>query len=481
MGLAKDFIHRLKRVMGIDPIKHVIVLMFENHSFDQMLGCFKEIYPKLEGVDPNNPGSNKDSTDQVYPQRKCSDPVVSPDPRHELDHVLNQLKDHNAGFVSEYEKEYPDTTHDERQRIMDYFRMDDLPALHELAKHFTICDYWYSSVPGPTWANRFFVHSGTSKGLVAMPVSNLGALVCMRYNQDTIYDRLTKRKINWRVYFHDIPQSMVLTHQRWPKMAWNYSLMDTFFGDVQGPESAFPAYSFIEPAYLKGAQNDDHPPHSTMRAQRLLGQVYNAIRKNDALWNSTLLVVLYDEHGGFYDHIEPPSAVPPDIDHEEYTFDRLGVRVPALLISPWVDQKVVSTRFDHTSLLKYLIDKWSLEPLTERVREATSIAGAILPSPRPSSDMPKSVPVPPLTIKLTAAQLPIGAASDVTARELAEPNNDLQQSLIAFTDYLAQNEMPGEALSRTMAVGPLAKEQLAKERVERFLTQQKAKAIAGGR
>ena len=173
---------------GNDPIKHVVVLMFENHSFDQMLGCF----PQVNGVDPDHPRSNKDSTGREFFQRAWNDPIVKPDPMHELGHVLNQIKDGNSGFVSEYEKEYPETTNEQRQRIMDHFGMGDLPVLHELAKHFTICDYWYSSVPGPTWTNRFFVHSGTAKGLVTMPASISDTKYYLHYDQDTIFDRLNQ-------------------------------------------------------------------------------------------------------------------------------------------------------------------------------------------------------------------------------------------------------------------------------------------------
>jgi hypothetical protein len=110
-----------------------------------------------------------------------------------------------------------------------------------------------------------------------------------------------------------------------------------------------------------------------MKAQKLLADVYNALRSNEHLWNSTLLVVLYDEHGGFYDHVEPPSAVPPDDHHEEYTFDRLGIRVPAVLVSPWVRQGFDPTPFDHTSLLKYLTEKWKLGDLGMRTAQANSI------------------------------------------------------------------------------------------------------------
>jgi phospholipase C len=484
MNFLKRFLDWLKRILdwllgskppaSTDPIRHVIVLMFESHSFDQMLGCFKSIFPELEGVDPANLRSNKDSTGQVFFHRSFPDPIIQPDPKHEVEHILNSLKDGNSGFVSEYEKEYPDTTPDQRQRIMDYFGLDDLPALHALARNFTICDHWFSSVPGPTWTNRFFVHSGTSKGIVDMPESIEDTGLYLGYDQDTIFDRLNEKGISWRVYFGDAPQSLVLKHQRLPINALHYRPMPTFFDDVRGPEEFFPSYSFIEPNFYLGEQNDDHPPHATMRAQRLLANVYNALRSNTALWNSSLLVVLYDENGGFYDHVSPPAAVPPDQFHDQYTFDRLGVRVPALLISPWVERGVISTSFDHTSLLKYVTEKSSLGPLTERVRQAESFAGAIRISGTPRTDTPPSVPVPPLT----APPGPLG----VTAEELAAPVNENQHALMAFSKHLeTQTLAPSGPV--VMDVAPIAPGKLlefhrAKKRVLDFLDQQKAKAVA---
>ena len=112
--------------------------------------------------------------------------------------------------------------------------------------------------------------------------------------------------------------------------------------------------------------------------QTLLGNVYNALRQNEGLWNSMLLVVLYDEHGGFYDHVPPPAAAPPD-GHTlpNFGFNRLGVRVPALLVSPWVDRTITHSDFDHTSLLKYLTEIWELGGLTERVAAAQSFGSCI--------------------------------------------------------------------------------------------------------
>lgn len=353
--------------MPTDPIKHVVVLMLENHSFDQMLGSFRSVFPDLEGVDPARPGSNRDKDGMTYSQAATTATSVLHDPMHELANVLHQLEGDNGNFVLDYSEAYPATTPDERQQIMGYFAPGSLPALHELARHFTICDHWYSSVPGPTWANRFFVHSGTSLGRVQMPedlndsLRHLG--LYFGYDQNTIYDRLNERGVPWRIYHGDIPQSLVLTHQRTVQNARRYEFMDVFFSDARGQEEQFPAFSFIEPCYYWPGQNDDHPPHTTLRAQALLGSVYNALRQNDRLWNSTLLVVLYDEHGGFYDHVPPPAAVPPD-GHSlpSFGFDRLGVRVPALLVSPWVERTVMKTEFDHTSLLKYLTEKWGPRP-----------------------------------------------------------------------------------------------------------------------
>jgi phospholipase C len=142
-------------------------------------------------------------------------------------------------------------------------------------------------------------------------------------DQTTIFDRLSEQGISWKVYFHDIPQTICLLHQRRPENAARYFPVSEFLKDALGPESEFPAFSLIEPDYNGVTENDDHPPHDIMKAQKLLADVYNAIRSNESLWNNTLLVVVYDEHGGFYDHIEPPRAVPPDNHQAEYTFDRL--------------------------------------------------------------------------------------------------------------------------------------------------------------
>jgi phospholipase C len=473
MGFLQRLFGRFQQMTSTDPIKHVVVLMFENHSFDQMLGCFKSVYPQLEGVDPQHPYSNQDSTGHKYFQRQSDDTVVDPDPKHDLQHIVGSLQGGNAGFVSEYATAFPATTGDQRQRIMDYFGQGDLPALHELAEHFTICDHWYSSLPGPTWPNRFFVHSATSKGSVTMPTGIPSPRDFLIYDQDTIYDRLNERSVCWRIYHGDVPQSLLLRHQQEPKNTLHYHPLDRFYTDAAGRELSFPQYAFIEPNYFhlpfEQPQNDDHPPHATMPAQELLAKVYNAIRSNNDLWNSTLLVILYDENGGFYDHFQPPPAVPPDKFQAEYTFDQLGVRVPAVLVSPWVDRGVLSTQFDHTSLLKYLADKWGVRTLTERDKNANSFAAAVRLTGQPRTETPPSLSVP--STKVAAAVAPM----DVT--EPTAPMNENQQALMAFTEHLEQRTTVPAApapLAAAATVTPPSRGHFAKWRVQAFLNQQKA-------
>ena len=222
-----------------DPIKHVVVLMLENNSFDRMLGALQAVFPEVDGVPPGNPPrTNRDDANRVYPQAPTTARIVSPDPRHENDHVLKQIEVQppnpweltdqpgwvrflaivaaliqvvvswvekfrkkrpkvmearaavEGKFVLDYAESYPETTVAQRQEIMGYYPLDFLFALHPLAKDFTICDKWFSSLPGPTWANRFFVNSGTSSGIVRMPESRADWKDFFLYNQDTIFDRL---------------------------------------------------------------------------------------------------------------------------------------------------------------------------------------------------------------------------------------------------------------------------------------------------
>jgi phospholipase C len=379
-----------------DPIKHVIHLMMENSSFARSLGALQRDKPDIDGVDEKAPHFNQDDKGNKIYQKSTTEKQMELDPMHEVPNVHTQLEKDNSGFVKDFVSHYPDSSNETRQKVMSYYAAEFLPALYALGKEFTVCDKWFSSVPGPTWTNRFFASSGTSMGRVIMPeVSRDPEVIEMFYQrQDTVFDRLSEKKISWRIYCGDFPVSLVFSHNRRPKNLIHFHDMDDFYKDVKGPADKFPAFTFIEPQYMGKDQNDDHPPHNTMRAQKLIADVYNAIRANEELWKQTLLVVNYDEHGGFYDHVVPPAAVPPDAHQEEYDFNQLGVRVPAILISPWAKKSVEHTIFDHTSMLKYLTDKWDLGPLGERTKQANSIAVGLDFESAPRENCLASITIP---------------------------------------------------------------------------------------
>jgi phospholipase C len=461
-----------------DPIEHVVVLMLENRSFDQMLGDFQRIYPNLDGIDPKAPRRTNVADGKTYEQLPTTVRRNSNDPDHQLASVLRQiganatvkgsdcrrsilirlpvafirivcswgrwlwhkifgpaapperpvakaLRAYEGHFVAEYVRKFPDSTAAERDEVMGYYEIDRLPALHFLARHFTVCDRWYSSVPGPTWANRFFVHTGTARGIARMPDNQWDFKGYALYDQRTIYDELNDHDKEWRIYFHDVPQTLALSNQWQSENKRKYSPIENFEADAAGPASQFPAFVFIEPQYNGDDANDDHPPYDIMQGQALTARVYNAIRANENLWQSTLLVIVYDEHGGFYDHVEPRDARAPDKCALEYSFDRLGVRVPAVLVSPWVragdfpaDKNIV---FDHTSIGKYLCERWGLKPLGNRMKEANSIGLALRLGHPPNRNAPLKAPALP----------------EAQATQLSSPNEN-QIALNALSEHLEE-------------------------------------------
>lgn len=409
-----------------------------------MLGCLQDAYPDLDGVDINSssPRFNLDlSGNKVY-QIPTDEQQVPLDPKHEHRYVMQQIADGNSGFVREFQADAKGNTAQDRQYIMGYYLLGRLRALHQLARNFTVCDHWFSSLPGPTWPNRFYALSGTSSGRVLMPegVLHLRPQEVFVQDQFTIFDRLNEAGKSWRIYFYDFPSSLLLNQQRRPENLAGYKRIECFFDDVRD-EQHFPSFVFIEPKYFGADQNDDHPPHNIFKAEKLIADVYNAVRSSRELWESTLLVVVYDEHGGFYDHVESPAAVPPDDHREEWTFDRLGVRVPAILVSPWVGARVEKTVFDHTSLLKYLTDKWHLGPLGRRTERANSISVVL------NQDSPRDGTVP--FIRVPYSQL-IPERPDLEKEDASRHH----EALHAFAEYLAeQRDEATAAAIRKLAKG----------------------------
>ncbi|MBS0466103.1 MAG: caspase family protein [Proteobacteria bacterium] len=344
--------------------------------------------------------------------------------------------------------------------VMRYFKADTtaagaVPALHGLATQFTVCDRWFSSIPGPTWPNRFFALAGTTRGNLRMPegLTGIGPLL-RHYGMPTIFNRFHDAGLRTRIYSHDVSLSLLLT-QTWsiPDLR---SPAGRFAKDVAGcrPED-FPEFVFIEPRYLKlpfiDKPNDQHPPHDIALGDQLIADVYAALRANEALWQQTLFVVLYDEHGGFFDHVEPPAAVAPDDQVAPqgpdgdlgFGFDRLGVRVPAVLASPWLAAGVDSTVYDHSSLLAFLCNRWQLPALGARCAAEMAknpLQGLFLQAPR--QDTPASL-----------GTRAVGATRTL-ALDSAQPNAN-QQALAWMVQYLGNylGVADSEAASRALLPG----------------------------
>lgn len=385
------------------PIDHVVVLMMENNCFDRMVGCMAAVHEGLDGVDPAHARCNPDERNgRPVCQAETRSRNIERDPKHYLNHSLAQLDGGtNNGFVADFVRTHPKSTPEERQEIMGYYPRGFFPGLHTLAEHFVVADRWFSSLPGPTWINRLFAHSGTSTGHVAEPGSLFSSKLHL-YHQRTLYDELDDNNVPWRIYYGDVPQSLVLAHQ-WEHLG-SYRKYKHWEEDVAAGD--LPGYTFIEPTYFGPHQNDQHPPHDVMRGDRLIAGVYNTLRGNPDLFAKTLLIVLYDEHGGFYDHVVPPATVPPDEHTEHFDFDTLGFRVPAIFVSPLLDPGVIHETFDHTSLLRMASKLWpGVQPLGARAKQANDPIASLQWRDNPRTDMPEAGVAPDIQHTRTVAAL----------------------------------------------------------------------------
>jgi phospholipase C len=471
---------RAAQALDANTFRHIVVLMLENRSFDHMVGVLQQSIPDIDGVPAGPVRWNQTLAGRRVEQLPLAMDVVDPDPKHELSNVLAQLRNGNTGFVTDFEHEYANATADQIQAVMAYYKANGLPVLHSLARQFALCDQWYSPVPGPTWTNRLFAMSGTSLGRVKMPQGIFHPNL-HNYNQPSVFRRLKEAGKNYRIYYGDFPLALLLSDCRTLSAAQRISTFDVFVDDARGAEADFPDFAFIEPSYLLNA-NDDHPPHPVHAGEALVAQVYNALRGNAELWESTLLVVTFDEHGGFYDHVSPISATPPDAHKEEYTFDRYGVRVPTIFIGSRVAQKIIHTACDHTALLRSLQKVWGLGDLGRRVAAAPDILSELSLSPAPRADVPDRLAVP----KPKAAARAKSDAIEETSL------NDNQRAIVAFSAYLeTQTPQPPEQKVRSAArvlASPKSAMAVAEERAKRYLARKsratrarKARNAASGR
>ncbi|GAA1363035.1 alkaline phosphatase family protein [Catellatospora chokoriensis] len=431
---------------------HVVVVMFENRSFDNLLGYLYEpgevaSFEGVAGRDLANPipsyapGAERGvvpvhvatSMDAPNPDAGEEHPhtntqlfgTVAPEgnrflPAEQMRPPFNAPDDPAReptmdGFVQDYVNTFRSETgrlpeYDEYAQIMSCYTPQQVPVISAIARGFAVFDHWFCEVPSQTFTNRSFYHAGTASGLVV----NAPYESFPRHNDaETIFNRLDAAGLPWRVYVDPgMPFSltgMIHTPRLSPHFASRFSTLDDFFADAE--QGRLPAYSFLEPNLLH-AHNDYHPaynaimpgfsadpPSSILGGEELLARVYSAVRASASPTGSnfanTLLLVSFDEHGGTYDHVPPPRVVPPDVaaaGQMGFRFDRSGIRVPTLAVSAYLDPRtVVTAEYRNTSLIRTLRERFSLgPPLTARDATAADIAPILTrATPRAQEDWPE--------------------------------------------------------------------------------------------
>ncbi|MBV9000675.1 MAG: hypothetical protein JO304_16560 [Solirubrobacterales bacterium] len=409
-------------------IDHIVVVMMENRSFDHMLGYLS--LPAEQGgqgradVDGLR-GPEQDfnmHAGQRYPIHHLDRTAFAgeaEDPDHAGEAVDEQLSNGGQGFVENFasysaaQAQKLGVPLPDPGLVMGYYDSDDLPVYDHLAAEYCVVDRWFSSVPGATWPNRLYAMAGQAAGKrddEPVPIYALPTFV--RY--------LDEANVDWRWYSFDPgtlraadPEYRLSHHDRFGYVDQRKLSVDeekigrlvekgSFLDDVAAGD--LPSVSWIDPHFkdlrvLGPDSNDDHPPSDVIAGQDLILTVYHALSANAQTWPKTLLIITYDEHGGFYDHVVPPPAVD---DHPD--FQRHGVRVPALLVSPLVRRGSTSSSllgadffFDHTSIIKTIFTRFcesdgQIPALTARTA-ASNHLGHLLTDGSPRADLPDHSPV----------------------------------------------------------------------------------------
>lgn len=508
-------------------IEHVVFLMLENRSFDNLLGWLyqgedrpKHIIAAPHKKDEPFHGLKPDTYFNHHPKdharhyvKQGASHYNSPrtDPHEPHQHVNIQLFDlpenstgqpeHGkpatmGGFLKDYYYSHtgplapacdePDPvgflakhlskpmTYEPSLEIMEAFTPQQLPVINGLAKAYAVSDQWFSSVPTQTMANRAFSVCGTSlaplNDELTELVDNHGlvfGLVPGRYHARTIWQTLSdngyKKPSDWMIYYHSVEVTKFCLTQnafKIPDHHEHVAPIEHFFKAAK--HGRLPSFSYLEPAwydvlppYTNG--NSYHPPSNVLPGEVFLKKLYDALTHNPDQWRKTLLIITFDEHGGTYDHVPPPwGAVPPwgfgkppHALEENFGFDRFGVRVPTLLISPWIDEATVfrSTTdmpYDHTSLIATIL-KWKGIPkeswnMGERVNHAPTFEGVLTRS-TPRADHPK--------IEMSADELAHLAAFEAREHHLITP---MHLKLLPFVLHHASGgTLDGDQLLQTMA------------------------------
>ena len=454
---------------NLDKVDTIVVVMLENRSFDHMLG-YLSLENGRQDVDGLRPDLANEYGGRRYPVHHLDHTRVIEDPDHSAAAVDEQIGDDRMdGFVSTCAAALASRGIEDGDPgvVMGYYNGADAPVFGHLADRFLICDRWFSSVPGATLPNRLYSLCGKAAG----SRDDLPTYVPPIYHQASFIRHLDARGVSWRWYSFD-PGTLRLADMRYrlgchdrfayfskTGLPWK-SVLDitvnskaaSFIEDAA--RGTLPSVSWIDPAFtnfnpLGFPVCDDHPPADISDGQDLVLAVYDALAASPQ-WERSLLVIVYDEHGGFFDHVPPPTSV----DDDPETFGRYGVRVPAIIVSPWVAPgSVAHDLFDHTSLIKTILLRFCPDALDDSGRAPAGLGGLDIGHPQPpgarvihannlgpclSEATPRAAPPRDALIGAAASRTsPPDPDGGRTAQAIAQLT-DLQKRMLAATHDLAR-------------------------------------------
>ena len=421
----------------LDQVKTIILVMMENRSFDHMLGHLTLDDPglKIEGLRKENMANySNDYNNTLYPLFPLTmDKELDSDVPHEYDAVATQLAANPVngkftmhGFVEAYAN--AGNVINRNSIPMGYFNREQVPITNFLAKNFCVCDHWFSSLPTSTQPNRTMALCGESE-----IYQTLTKLIPVHNN---LFDWMENNGIRWRAYHDGFP-----FYALYPKL-WKYVLGDkyrryqNFHRDqLATVKSDDPQVIIIEPCYEDAPHfpnkqpNDNHAPLPVGFGEEFIRSVYLALTSNKERWKQSLMILYYDEHGGFFDHVIPPSIPYQTTGANPHSFTSLGLRIPGILVSPFVKPgSVFSQTLDHTSVLQLLAEKFNIPPVSDNVNERRKLGIHSLTEVLhgPVKEQP---PVPPMqSINIQTA---LGRYINATG------TNSMQQSFTNAANQLA--------------------------------------------